>query len=175
MQKLAVLDRDGIVNFDPGYTYKVSSFRFIDEVFDICRILQSRGFLIAIATNQSGIERGYFSVKEFEELTKWIHNEFRRKKINLVGTFFCPHKPDVNGQPRCLCRKPRPGMLLEALRITGADPKNSIMIGDSPSDVQASKSASFGHALRICPEPDFTRLEFESHKNLLEWLNVNLL
>ena len=108
--KTIFLDRDGVINKDINYLYKVKDFQFIDGIFDSCIYFQKLGFKIIVVTNQSGISRGYFSEKEYKNLTNWMINEFKKNGIKILDVFHCPHLPDSN----CSCRKPMPGMFINA-------------------------------------------------------------
>lgn len=144
MKKALFLDRDGVVNIDHGYLYKPEQFEFIDGVFEGCRLFQNAGFDIVIITNQSGIGRGYYSEDDFHKLTTWMIKAFKDQGINILDVKFCPHHPKkAIGQylQDCQCRKPAPGMLLEAMAEHQLDPKMSIMVGDKPSDMEAAINA----------------------------------
>jgi len=139
MKKALFLDRDGVINIDYGYVSKPEDFEFIDGVLDFIRNVQKKGYLPIIVTNQSGIGRGYYSLEDFKKLTAWMLDNMRQVgiKIDSSQVFYCPHSPEAG----CSCRKPMPGMLLEAKKRFNIDMKNSWMIGDKPSDIKAAKSA----------------------------------
>lgn len=136
MKKALFLDRDGVINIEKDYLYKISDFEFVDGIFDLCRHYQTLGYLIIVVTNQSGIAREYYSKSDFDILTSWMIDEFRKNSILLSGVYFCPHHPDISGD--CSCRKPNPGMLLDAQKEFDIDLKSSIMIGDKERDIQAA-------------------------------------
>ena len=135
MNKALFLDRDGVINIEKDYLYKISDFEFVDGIFDLCRHYQSLDYLIIVVTNQSGIAREYYSENDFNILTAWMIDEFRKNSILLSGVYFCPHHPDISGN--CSCRKPNPGMLLDAQKEFDIDLKSSIMIGDKERDIEA--------------------------------------
>ena len=109
--KALFLDRDGVVNVDHGYVSKPEQFEFIDGVFEATKWFQQQGFEIVIVTNQSGIGRGYYDEKTFNELTRWMKGEFAKHEVQIADVQFCPHHP-TNAQPEylkaCDCRKPEP-------------------------------------------------------------------
>ena len=133
------LDRDGVINIEKNYLYREEDFEFIDGIFDLCRHFQKRGFEIVIVTNQSGICRGYYTQEDFEKLTEWMEAEFAKEEIKIAKTYHCPHHPDFTGS--CSCRKPEPGMFLQARKELGLDIENSVMVGDKPSDIEAARRA----------------------------------
>ncbi len=145
MNKAVFLDRDGVINIDHGYVSKAAEFEFIEGVFEACRYLQSLGYLLIVVTNQSGIGRGYYTEQDFTDLTRWMLSEFNQNGVDITDVYFCPHHPKhalPMYQIECDCRKPEPGMLLNAIEKYKIDPKKSVMIGDKISDVQAGHAAN---------------------------------
>lgn len=144
MQKALFLDRDGIINIDYGYVHKITEFDFVDGIFALCQKAQQQGYKIFVITNQAGIARGYYTVAEFEKLTKWMVEQFAEHKVEITDVYFCPHHPDkgVNEYVRvCGCRKPEPGMIIQAQQEHQIDLVNSVFIGDKGSDMAAAYSA----------------------------------
>jgi D-glycero-D-manno-heptose 1,7-bisphosphate phosphatase len=139
MNKALFLDRDGVINVDINYLYKIEDVQFIDGIFELCKHYQNLGFLIIVVTNQSGIVRGIYSEKDFDVLTSWMTKEFANRGIEIKKFYFCPHHPDISGE--CDCRKPHPGMLLAAAKEYDLDLKSSIMIGDKERDIEAGLNA----------------------------------
>ena len=133
------LDRDGVVNVEKNYLHKIEDFEFIEGIFELCRKYQELGFLIVIVTNQSGIARGYYSEEDFETLSRWMIDVFERENIHITALYHCPHHPDISGA--CSCRKPEPGMLLEAARAYDIDLEHSLLVGDSERDITAAHRA----------------------------------
>ena len=139
MQKALFLDRDGVINIEKDYLFKVDEFEFIDGIFDLCSYYQNKGYLIIVVTNQSGIARNYYSIDDFNTLTSWMISEFQRKNIKLSHVYFCPHHPDITGV--CECRKPKPGMLYKAKKEFNIDLVNSILVGDKERDIESALNA----------------------------------
>ncbi len=139
MTKALFLDRDGVINVEKDYLYKIEDFEFIEGIFELCKYYQERGYEIFVVTNQSGIARGYYNEKDFKILSFWMIQEFAKENIEIKKVYFCPHHPDISGE--CECRKPHPGMLLEANKEFGVDLKNSILIGDKERDIAAALNA----------------------------------
>lgn len=138
-KKCLFLDRDGVINKDIAYAYKPADIEFIPGIFSICKTLQEQGYIIIIVTNQSGIARGFYTEDDFLHLSTWMNQQFLEQGVIITDTFFCPHHPSITGD--CACRKPAPGMLLEAIKKYPIAPQFSIMIGDKASDMQAAKAA----------------------------------
>ena len=146
MQKKAIfLDRDGVINKEKNYLYKKEDFEFIDGVFEACRYFQEIGYQLVVVTNQSGISRGYYQEEDFHKLTKWMLEQFESQNIKILDVFFCPHGPEST----CNCRKPKPGMLLEAKEKHKIDMKNSWMIGDKEADVGAANAAGIKNTILV--------------------------
>ena len=139
MQKALFLDRDGVVNVEKEYLYKIEDLEFIEGIFELCRHYQSLGYLIFIVTNQSGIARKYYSEEDFSTLTQWMIDAFKKEGVTITKVYHCPHHPKISGA--CSCRKPEPGMLLQAAKEYNLDLSQSIMIGDKERDVEAGINA----------------------------------
>jgi len=143
-QAAIFLDRDGVINFDYEYTHKIKDFAFIPDVFDVCKHFISLGYQIVIITNQSGIARGYYTERDFDILNLWMLEQFTINGIEIKAVYYCPHHP-VKGIGKykvdCDCRKPKPGMILQAKKEHHIDLSRSILIGDNLSDIEAGKSA----------------------------------
>jgi D-glycero-D-manno-heptose 1,7-bisphosphate phosphatase len=139
MKKALFLDRDGVINIEKNYLYKIDDFEFMDGIFDLCKYYQNLDYLIFVVTNQSGIVRGYYSEDDFDILTSWMIKEFAKNSIEIKEVYHCPHHPDISGE--CDCRKPHAGMLLNAAKYYNIDLKNSVMIGDKEKDIEAALNA----------------------------------
>ena len=139
MQKALFLDRDGVINVEVNYLHKIEDFVFIDGIFELCKYYIDLGFIIIVVTNQSGIARDYYTEEDFKMLTSWMINEFKKNNIEIKKVYHCPHHPDFSST--CSCRKPKPGMLLQAQKDFDIDMKNSIMIGDKERDIEAALNA----------------------------------
>ena len=112
MLKALFLDRDGVINVEKDYLYKIEDFEFINGIFELCRYYQAQNYLIIVVTNQSGIDRGYYTEDDLELLTGWMKNKFKKHGIDIAKVYYCPHHPDISGD--CQCRKPKPGMLFKS-------------------------------------------------------------
>lgn len=144
LSRAAFLDRDGVINVDHGYTYRVDAFEFVPGVLQAAATLAALGFKLVVVTNQSGIGRGLYTDADFQALTHWMCDQFTAAGAPLAGVYWCPHHPtDAIGAHRrdCDCRKPKPGMLLQAARELDLDLGASVMFGDKRSDLQAAQAA----------------------------------
>jgi len=139
MNKALFLDRDGVINIEKDYLYKIDDFEFIDGIFELCSYYQAKNYKIIVVTNQSGIARKYYTENDFDILSQWMIQEFYKKKINITAIYHCPHHPNISGE--CSCRKPKPGMLFDAYKYYNIDLANSIIIGDKERDIEAGLNA----------------------------------
>ena len=146
-QKALFLDRDGTINIDRGYVYEKEEFEFQPGIFELVKKYAQKGYLIFIVTNQSGIARGLYTEKDYLQLTDWIKKEFSQRGINIEKVYHCPHLPEITGP--CSCRKPNPGMIVEAIKEFNIDPLKSVLIGDSNSDLLAGEKAGIRKNLYI--------------------------
>lgn len=146
-QRALFLDRDGVINIDKGYVYKIADFEFIEGIFDVCQYFQNQGFLIFVVTNQSGIARGYYTEEDFALLTAWMLLQFKEQGIAITKVYHCADHPDITGPSER--RKPNPGMLLEAAKEFEIDLTTSVMIGDKESDREAAKRAGLKQIIKV--------------------------
>ena len=133
-KNILYLDRDGIVNKHIPYVGNLNRFFWHLEIFAIAQFFHKKNYTIKIITNQSGIERGFFSLYEYTNLCRVILEKFNEQGIDLeIRT--CPHHP----KRKCLCRKPNTGMFLDHRNL------DDIMIGDQNSDMLAARKARIRH------------------------------
>ena len=156
--KTIFLDRDGIINKEINYLYKIDEFEFIDGIFDSCLFLINLGYKVIIITNQSGIARGHYTEKDYQKLTQWMLSKFNEKNIKILDIFHCPHGPDST----CFCRKPNPGMFLEAKLKYNINMKKSWMIGDKETDILAANSAGISKTILLIDNHSKVVTESES-------------
>lgn len=143
MNKAIFLDRDGTLNIDHGYVHEIDDFQFITGSIEALQELKKLGYLLVLVTNQSGIARGYFTEEQFLTLTEWMDWSLADRGVDLDGIYYCPHYPEGIGEFRqdCDCRKPKAGMLLQAIKELNIDPAQSFMVGDKIEDLQAGIAA----------------------------------
>lgn len=159
MRKALFLDRDGIINRDHGYVFQAADFDFMPGIFELAGRFTQAGYLLVVVTNQSGIGRGYYTEGQFLQLSEWMQARFAEQGVPLSGVYYCPHHPSsAQGDylQACHCRKPEPGMLLQAAGELEIDLAASLMLGDKLSDVQAAQAAGVGRAVLLCQSPPAT-------------------
>ena len=163
MTKAIFLDRDGVINQErKDYVKKLDEFNILENTSDAINIIKSHGFLVIIITNQSAINRKLLSVKTLNKIHEKLQMYLKKYNTSFDGIYFCPHTPYEN----CECRKPKPGLILQAVNDFSIDISQSFMIGDSKKDIQAAENAG---CMGILLKKDQTLLEvvvdlFESEK-----------
>jgi D-glycero-D-manno-heptose 1,7-bisphosphate phosphatase len=132
------LDRDGvIIEHRDDYVKSIAEVRFIPGAAEALTCLSQRRFLIVIVTNQSAIGRGLVTRAEVDAIHSLIVERIAASGGRVDGIYVCPHRPEDN----CACRKPAPGLLLDAARDLGIDLGASVMIGDTVTDALAAQAA----------------------------------
>ncbi|MCU7554220.1 HAD family hydrolase [Alteromonas sp. ASW11-19] len=142
--KALFLDRDGIINVDTGYVSKPQQVTFVAGIFEVIARFVAAGYTPVIVTNQSGIGRGMYTETDFHQLSEWMQSQFTRQGLPAIPVYYCPHHPTeaIAGYLQsCACRKPEPGMILQATRDHGLALDESLLIGDSWRDIQAADAA----------------------------------
>ena len=146
-RKAAFVDRDGVINVESGYPYRVEDFVFLPGAIEGLQRLQAAGYLLVVMTNQSGIARGLYTEADYERLTDYMRQRLLAAGVQLSAVEHCPHLPDADiarYRLDCNCRKPRPGMLERAAAALNIDLSASILVGDRATDIQAGRSAGVG-------------------------------
>ena len=143
--KTIFLDRDGVINKEVNYLHKITDFKFIKGIFEACQNFQQNNYQIIIVTNQSGIARGFYSEDDYLKVTDWMLRQFIKKDIYILDVFHCPHSPNHN----CKCRKPNPGMIIDAFEKHNIDLKQSWMIGDKEADIMAANAAGISKTILV--------------------------
>ncbi len=142
--KALFLDRDGVINIDKGYVHRIEDFEFTEGIFEVLRYFQNKGYLLIIVTNQAGIGRGYYTVKDFCLLNNWMLQQFKDQGITIAKVYFSPYHP-VHGIGKykrdSFFRKPNPGMILKAQEEFNIDLSKSFLIGDKETDIKAGENA----------------------------------
>jgi D-glycero-D-manno-heptose 1,7-bisphosphate phosphatase len=135
------LDRDGTINIEKNYLYKLVDWEWIPGAIEAIKLLNEKNFLVVVVTNQSGIARNKYECRDVELLHTWVSRQLFQHGASIDGYYYCPHHPEHGSHRTCLCRKPQIGMFLEAGDDLGIDFNNSWMIGDKLIDMQAGIAA----------------------------------
>ncbi|MEK6923222.1 MAG: HAD family hydrolase, partial [Nanoarchaeota archaeon] len=135
MYKAVFLDRDGTITKDATeyYTYKLEDYGITLGVIEALQNL-SKGHKLIVITNQGGIAKGEVKLEEYYAFSNYMEKDLAKYGIKFDGIYFCPHRPPISD---CECRKPKPGMILQAAKEHDIDLKNSWMIGDKLTDILA--------------------------------------
>ncbi|MGL4252484.1 MAG: D-glycero-beta-D-manno-heptose 1,7-bisphosphate 7-phosphatase [Fusobacteriaceae bacterium] len=144
MKKVIFLDRDGTINIEKDYLHKVEDFEFEQGSLEALKIFNQLGYDVIVVTNQSGIARGYYSEEDLIKLNEFMIERVKEAGGDILECYFCPHHPEkgIEGYRKdCQCRKPNPGMLNEAMKKYDISKKESYMVGDKISDIEAGERA----------------------------------
>ncbi len=137
--KLIVIDRDGVINHDSdAYIKSKEEWLPIDGSLEAIARLNHGGYTVVVASNQSGLARGYFDIEALSAMHKKMDDMLTKLGGQIDAIFYCPHGPDDG----CDCRKPKPGMLLEIGQRFNVPLKEVVFIGDSISDIKAASNAN---------------------------------
>jgi D-glycero-D-manno-heptose 1,7-bisphosphate phosphatase len=136
------LDRDGTINVEAGYIRELDKLQLMPGAAGAIRKLNDQGVLVFVATNQSGPARGYYPESHVLDLNRRLTDLLAAEGAHVDGVFYCPHLPDGTVPEftlACDCRKPEPGMLLEAARAHDLDLGACYMVGDKSTDVEVGE------------------------------------
>ena len=175
--KIAFLDRDGVINKEVNYLHKIEDYEYTYNCKTALKKILNAGFEIIIITNQAGIAKGIFTVKDYEKLTNYYRNDLLKDGIKILDILFCPHHPSGSIKKYtkdCNFRKPNPGMIKNILKKYFIDLNKSILIGDKISDIEAGMNAGIknlylvesGH--KIEPKDKY---RYKTFKNLYDFSN----
>jgi D,D-heptose 1,7-bisphosphate phosphatase len=134
------LDRDGTINEEVGYMDSLDKFKIIPGTYDAIRLINESGMKVVVISNQAGVARGLFT-EDFIKMThEYLQNALRKRGAYIDNFYYCPHHPTEGIEPYrqiCNCRKPAPGMLLQAAQDLNIDLKRSYLVGDRFNDMEA--------------------------------------
>jgi D-glycero-D-manno-heptose 1,7-bisphosphate phosphatase len=137
MPKLIVLDRDGVINQDSeAFIKSPAEWQEIPGSLAAIAVLNAAGYAVVVATNQSGIARGYFTPQDLAAIHHKMEMLLAEHGGKLAGIFICPHGPNDN----CECRKPKPGLLLEIAQKFNLRPQDMLVVGDSLRDILSAQA-----------------------------------
>lgn len=142
--KAVFFDRDGTLNVNTDYLYKKEDFVWMPQAVEAIKYANDRGYLVIVVSNQSGVARGYYTEEDVNILHRWMNEELKKKGAHIDAFYYCPYHPagiipeyTKNSEDR----KPKPGMVLKAMKDFHIDPSQSLMIGDKPLDVECADNA----------------------------------
>ena len=139
--KTIFIDRDGVINKDPGgwteysYVTKWVDFHFLPGVFAALKLLNRNRVKVVIISNQAGVSKGYFTKERLKEINSRMLDEINKNGGRIEEVYYCVHRKE----DECACRKPKTGMLEDAIKKYNVTPSETFMIGDSIVDVIAGR------------------------------------
>lgn len=138
------LDRDGVINVDRNYIYRVEDFEWVEGAVDVIRRFNEKGWWVFVVTNQSGIARGYYTEDQMQVLHDWLGVELERLGARIDRIYHCPFHEEgtiPHYTKDSYDRKPKPGMLIRAMTDFPVIKEQSFLIGDKQADLDAARSA----------------------------------
>jgi D-glycero-D-manno-heptose 1,7-bisphosphate phosphatase len=138
MNKAIFLDRDGVINFERGYTYRLEDFVILPDVVEVLQKLKKEGFIFIVVSNQGGISKDLYTQENVETLHHYLTNELKKQDIHFAEIYYCVHHPD---RSKCICRKPDSLFIEKGLARFNIDASKSYFIGDKERDVEAAEKA----------------------------------
>ncbi|RMF47692.1 MAG: D-glycero-beta-D-manno-heptose 1,7-bisphosphate 7-phosphatase [Anaerolineae bacterium] len=140
------LDRDGvIIENRANYVRTWKDVVFYEQALEALRRLRDTPYAVVIVTNQSAVGRGILTREQADEINRKVVAHIRSAGGRIDAAYLCPHAPDAG----CACRKPHPGMLLQAAKELSLDLTHSWMVGDALTDIQAGQAAGVGHTVLV--------------------------
>jgi len=170
--KVIILDRDGVINYDSdNYIKSPEEWLPIPGSLEGISLLKQAGYKVAVATNQSGIARGYYDLDTLNAMHLKMQKLLAAFGANATIDYisYCPHGSEDN----CNCRKPKPGMLLEIAKHFSVQPETVIFVGDKISDQKAAKAANMQFVLVKTGKGEDTAkdIKAQSYDSLADWVN----
>ncbi len=140
VQRYIFLDRDGVIIKDKAYVHAIKDIEFLPNAVEGLLKIQQLGYKFVIITNQAGVARGYYSLKEAEDFNEEVVCRLKAQGVVIIKSYLCPHHPDFTGP--CNCRKPNTGFVERAVKELNIPATGSIFIGDKDSDIKLGKNCS---------------------------------
>ncbi len=157
MIKVVFLDRDGVINIEPGhYTYELENFKIVPKLFEALNVLKDKDYQFIVITNQGGISKGVYDHDAVKEVHIYMKLKFLEAGIDLLDIYYCPHH-SVN--ENCICRKPDSQMLEKAIARYEVNKLHSYFIGDSDRDILAAEKVGI------------TGVKIDANNSLINYLN----
>jgi D-glycero-D-manno-heptose 1,7-bisphosphate phosphatase len=150
--KAVFLDRDGTINREVNYLYRIEDFEFLPGAIEAIKTFHELGYRVIIVSNQAGVARGYYTENDIHILHNYINGLLEEKGTYIDAFYYCPHHPDGIVEKynlRCNCRKPNIGMVKQALNDYNIDLEQSIFIGDKEIDIETGKNAGIGRCILV--------------------------
>ncbi len=142
--KACFLDRDGVLIEEKNYLYSISDIYIFPETYEALKLLKNKGFKIIVVTNQAGVAKGYYDENAIGLVHKEMDRLFAIESVAVDAYYYCPHHPKAKIKEyalKCDCRKPAPGMILQAVKDFDIDLTKSFLVGDKISDIEAASNA----------------------------------
>ena len=154
---MVILDRDGVISHIPDDdTTMVDGWDPISGSLEAIIRLKKAGYLVTIASNHIGLAQGRYSKADLEKMYRKLQDILSKRGSTIDGIFYCPHGPEAN----CICRKPKPGLLLQIARQFSVDLSQTPMVGDEIADIQAAKMSSAKPVLVRTGRGEYTMQNF---------------
>lgn len=173
-KKYIFLDRDGTIIRDNLYNHKLTQIEFLPKAIFGLKKLQDTGYQFIILTNQAGVAKGYYSMEDAKRFQAEVEKRLKMKGISIKKTYYCFHSIDDN----CNCRKPKPGLAMEAAKTLGITLRESIFIGDKDCDIELGKNCQGktilikNHQYPITAKPDIVVKNLEEIHQILKKLHL---
>lgn len=161
MIKTLFIDRDGVINKDPGgwtrheYVTELKDFHFLPGVFEALALLNRNRVQVIVVSNQAGVNKGFFTKDRLDEITHMMLADVKKNGGNISEVCYCPHTNEDN----CNCRKPKPGMLDAAIKKHGVTARDTFIIGDSEVDVLAGRLAGLSTIFVLSGKTDMNGMK----------------
>lgn len=150
VRRAVFLDRDGTLNVEKNYVYRIQDLEFIPGAIEAVRLLNLADWRVVVVSNQSGVARGLYTTADVERLHGHMRETLADRGARVDAFYFCPHHPDgsVEAYRRvCACRKPNTGMIDQAQKALDLDLRSSYIVGDLMSDMELGRRAGLKTAL----------------------------
>lgn len=144
MKPAAFFDRDGVLNVEKGYLFKTEDFEWQQGAIEAVKLLNEKGYYVFVVTNQSGVARGMYKEEDVQKLHDFMQQQLALQGAKIDAFYYCPHHPEgkvFKYSSFCDCRKPKPGMLFQAIDNHEIDTAESFLIGDKDTDLRAAENA----------------------------------
>lgn len=135
------LDRDGTLNVESGYVHRWEDWEWIHGAIDAITRLNRMGLLVVVVSNQAGVARGYYDEAAIQRLHDAANRDLAHYGARIDAYYYCPHHPEHGEIRDCACRKPAPGLLIQAAHDLDIDLARSWLVGDKATDIEAGIAA----------------------------------